>query len=78
MLIINTLAVILSFEIYLKSQLTNVKDILLRITSLGRMFKIPKKLHDFVEFLMSIKGMINGSPHYGLSIITTFHQQLIQ
>ena len=31
-LIINTLAVIWSFEIYLKSWLTNVNDILLRVT----------------------------------------------
>lgn len=39
-LIINVLAVIWSFEIYLKSWLTNVKDILLRITPSGRVFKI--------------------------------------
>ncbi len=35
-LIINTLAVIWSFEIFLKLQLTNVNGILLRVTPLGR------------------------------------------
>ena len=68
MLIINALAVIWSFEIFLKSWLINVKDILLRITPSGRMFKI----HDFF-------GMVLQNQKYdGLSIITIFHQQLIQ
>ena len=67
-LIINTLAVIWSFEIYLKSQLTNVKDILLRITPLSRMFKI----HDF------FRHGLQNQKYDGLSIITIFHQQLIQ
>lgn len=40
MLIISALAVFWSFGIYLKSWLTNVKDILLRITPSGRVFKI--------------------------------------
>ena len=39
--------VIWSFEIFLKSWLTNVKGILLRITPLGRVFKIPKKIARF-------------------------------
>ena len=53
-LIINTLAAIWSFEIYLKSQLTNVKDILLRITTLGRVFKI----HDFFGMVCRTKNMM--------------------
>ena len=68
MLIISALAVIWSFEIYLKSGLTNVKNILLRITLLGRMFKI----HDF------FRHGLQNQKYDGLSIITTFHQQLIQ
>ena len=39
-LIINTLAVIWSFDFFLKLQLTNVNGILLRVTPLGRVFKI--------------------------------------
>ena len=40
MLIISALATIWSFEIYLKSQLTNVNGVFLRVTPLGRVFKI--------------------------------------
>ena len=47
MLIISALAVIWSFEIFLKSWLTNVNDILLRITPLGGVFKIPQKVARF-------------------------------
>ena len=39
-LIINHLGVTLSLEIFLKSWLTNVNDVFLRITTLGRVFKI--------------------------------------
>ena len=68
MLIISALAVIWSFEIFLKSWLTNINGILLRITPLGGVFKI----HDF------FRHGLQNQKYNGLSIITTFHQQLIQ
>ena len=68
MLIISALAVIWSFVIFLKSWLTNVNGILLRITPLGGVFKI----HDF------FRHGLQNQKYNGLSIITTFHQQLIQ
>ena len=68
MLIINALAVIWSFEIFLKSWLTNVNGVFLRVTPLGGVFKI----HDF------FRHGLQNQKYYGLSIITIFHQQLIQ
>ena len=57
-LIINNLGVTLSLEIFLKLQLTNVNGILLRVTPLGRVFKIHDFFrHYFIGFLTPINYM---------------------
>ena len=62
LLIIKILGVILSFEIFLKSQLTNVKGILLRVTPLGRVFKIHDIFGMVLHPIIALKGAPAHSP----------------